>query len=184
MSDAVSTNHEVLDSGTPYQGGFFSVQVDTIRLPNGAQARREFARHPGAAAVVPVSDGAVLLVRQNRHAVASDLLEIPAGKLDVPGEDPLECARRELREETGFEAGVFESLGVFYTSPGFTDERFYLYLATNLEQVAPAPEEDGGEPISIEWLRLDAALDAVTAGTIVDAKTALALALVQLRRRP
>jgi ADP-ribose pyrophosphatase len=179
----VSTNHEVLDSRTPWEGGFFSVHVDTIRLPNGAESRREFVRHPGAAAVVPVAEGSVLLVRQNRHAVGSDLLEIPAGKLDVPGEDPLECARRELREETGFEAGAFESLGVFYTSPGFTDERFYLYVATDLHQVAPAPEEDGGEPISIEWLRLDDAAHAVATGTIVDAKTALGLALVQLRQR-
>ena len=160
------------------------MQVDTIRLPNGRETTREFVRHPGAAAVVPVNEGAVLLVRQNRHAVGGDLLEIPAGKLDVPGEDPLECARRELREETGYEAGGFESLGSFYTSPGFTDERFYLYLATGLHQVAPAPEEDGGEPISIEWLRLDAALDAVTTGTIVDTKTALGLALVQLRQQP
>jgi ADP-ribose pyrophosphatase len=131
--------------------------------------------------VVPLSDGAVLLVRQNRHAVGADLLEIPAGKLDVPGEDPLECAQRELKEETGYVAGTFESLGVFYSSPGFTDERFYLYLATELEQVAPAPEHDGGEPISAEWLRLDAAVDAVTTGKIVDGKTALGLVLARLK---
>src|SRR5439155_817750 len=86
----------------------------------------ELPGHPGAAAVVPLKGGAVLLVRQNRHAVGSDLLEIPAGKLDVPGEDPADCARRELKEETGYEAGVLEALGVFYSSPGFTDERFHL----------------------------------------------------------
>ena len=112
----VSTNHEVIDSQSPYRGSFFSVQVDRIRLPNGREATREFVRHPGAAAVVPLRDGAVLLVRQNRHAVGSDLLEIPAGKLDVPGEAPADCARRELREETGYEAGVLEALGVFFSS--------------------------------------------------------------------
>ena len=173
----MSTNHEVIDSRSPYRGSFFSVQVDRIRLPGGREATREIVRHPGAAAVVPLKDGAVLLVRQNRHAVGSDLLEIPAGKLDVPGEDPADCARRELKEETGYEAGVLEALGVFYSSPGFTDERYHLYLATGLEQVGPAPEHDGGEPISAEWLRLDSALNAVTTGEIVDAKTALGLVL-------
>jgi ADP-ribose pyrophosphatase len=179
----VSTNHEVIESRSPYQGGFFSVHVDRIRLPGGREATREWVRHPGAAAVVPLKDGAVLLVRQNRHAVGADLLEIPAGKLDVPGEDPLECARRELKEETGYVAGTYESLGVFYSSPGFTDERFSLYLATDLEQVDPEPEHDGGEPISAEWLRLDAAVDAVTTGKIVDAKTALGLVLAHLKVR-
>jgi ADP-ribose pyrophosphatase len=177
VSSNVSSNHEVIESQSPYRGSFFSVQVDRIRLPNGQEATREIVRHPGAAAVVPLKDGAVLLVRQNRHAVGSDLLEIPAGKLDVPGEDPADCARRELKEETGYEAGVLESLGVFYSSPGFTDERYYLYLASGLEQVGLAPEHDGGEPISTEWLRLDAALNAVTTGEIVDAKTALGLVL-------
>ena len=177
----MSANHEVLESRVPYRGGFFSVQVDRIRLPNGRETTREIVRHPGAAAVVPVRDGEVLLVRQNRHAVGSDLLEIPAGKLDVPGEEPADCARRELREETGFEAGVLESLGVFYSSAGFTDERFHLYLATGLEQVGPVPEHDGGEPITSEWLRLDAAVDAVIRGEILDAKTALGLVMVQLR---
>ena len=94
----MSTNHEVIESRSPYRGSFFSVQVDRIRLPNGREATREIVRHPGAAAVVPLKDGAVLLVRQNRHAVGSDLLEIPAGKLDVPGEGPADCARRELKE--------------------------------------------------------------------------------------
>src|SRR5205807_8954575 len=98
--------HDVIESRSPYQDSFCSVQVDRIRLPGGREATREIVRHPGAAAVVPLNDGAVLLVRQNRHAVGLDLLEIPAGKLDVPGEDPADCARRELKEETGYEAGV------------------------------------------------------------------------------
>jgi ADP-ribose pyrophosphatase len=179
----VAGNHEVIESHSPYRGGFFSVFVDTIRLPNGRTAKREIVRHTGAVAVVPVKDGSVLLVRQNRHAAGQDLLEIPAGKLDVPGEDPLECARRELLEETGYVAGVLELLGVFYASPGFTDERFHLYVATDLEESGPPPGHDEGEPISTQWLRLDGLLDAIAGGTIIDAKTALGMSLVLLRAR-
>lgn len=174
-------NHEVADSTSPYQGSFFRVMVETIRLPSGDEAVREFVLHPGASAVVAIRDGSVLLVRQNRHACGTDLLEIVAGKLDVAGETPEECAHRELEEETGFRAGTLEPLGVFYTSPGFTNERFHLYMATDLEQVAPSPETDGGEPISTEWLPLDQALDAVMRGRILDGKTALGLSLARLR---
>jgi len=177
----VSTTHEILESRTPYRGGFFTVVVDTIRLPNGAVSKREIVRHPRAAAVVPLRDGAVLLVRQNRHAVAADVLEIPAGKLDVAGESPAACAERELLEETGFRARALESLGVFYSSPGFTDEQFHLFLATGLEQSGPPPMHDDGEPITLEWLTLDEAVDAVGDGRILDSKTALGLVLAKLR---
>lgn len=179
----MTANHEILTSQSPYTGGFFSVEVDTIRLPSGRVAKREIVRHPGAAAVVPVQDGRVLLVRQMRHAVGTDLLEIPAGKLDVPGEAPADCARRELVEETGYLPGSLEPLGVFYASPGFTDERFHLFLATGLVAAGPAPDNDDGEPISTEWLGLDDALEAVTRGSIADGKTALGIALVALRGR-
>lgn len=174
-------NHDLVAEGSPYEGGFFKVMVDTIRLPDGHEALREYVLHPGAAAVVAIRDGAALLVRQNRHAVGSELLEIVAGKLDVPGESPIECANRELEEETGFRAGSLEPLGTFYSSPGFTNERFHLFLATDLEQVAPAPETDGGEPIATEWLPLDQAVEAVVGGQIIDGKTALGLVLAQLR---
>ena len=179
----MSTNHEVLESSTPYRGGFFSVVVDRIRLPGGRTAKREIVRHPGAAAVVPLQDGAVLLVRQNRHAVGTDVLEIPAGKLDVPGEDPAACARRELEEETGYRARVLEPMGAFYSSPGFTDERYHLFLATGLERTGPPPDHDDGEPIATEWLSLDDAVEAVGNGGIVDAKTALGILLAELRSR-
>ncbi|GAC1363957.1 MAG: NUDIX hydrolase [Actinomycetota bacterium] len=174
-------NHALVNSVSPFEGGFFRVVVDTIRLPNGDEAVREYVLHPGAAAVVVVCDGAVLLVRQNRHAVGNDLLEIPAGKLDVEGETPEECAHRELEEETGYRAGALEPLGVFYSSPGFTNERFHLFVATDVVQAAPAPQTDGGEPISIEWLPLDEAVAAVVSGRIRDGKTALGLVLARLR---
>jgi ADP-ribose pyrophosphatase len=177
----VRRTHEVVDSTSPYEGGFFRVVVDQIRLPGGRVVRREIVRHTGAAAVVPLRGGEVLLVRQNRHAVGDDLLEVPAGKLDVAGEAPEDCAHRELEEETGFRAGALEKLGMFYSSPGFTDEAFHLYLATDLSEVGAAPTHDDGEPIASEWLALDDALAAIADGRIVDAKTALGLALVRLR---
>lgn len=176
--------HEVIASTSPYAGGFFRVEVDTIRLPGGRTAVREIVRHSGATAVVPVRDGAVLLVRQNRHAVGDDLLEIPAGKLDVVGESPEDCAERELWEETGFRATSMEPVGVFYASPGFTDEAFHLFVATGLVADGPPPEHDDGEPIASEWLDLADAVAAVSDGRIRDAKTALGIALVALRRTP
>lgn len=169
--------HEVLDSQVPYQGGFFRVVVDTIRLPGGRVTKREYIRHPGAAAVVAVDDGAVLLVRQNRHAVGDDLLEIPAGKLDVPGESPVDCARRELAEETGYGAGSLAPLGAFWVSPGLTDELCHLFLATGLASDGPAPDHDDGEPITVVWLPLQEAVAAI-GSRIVDAKTALGIALL------
>jgi len=170
--------HEVLNSQVPYQGGFFRVVVDTIRLPGGRVTKREYIRHPGAAAVVAVGGGSVLLVRQNRHAVGDDLLEIPAGKLDMPGESPMDCARRELAEETGYGAGSLAPLGAFWVSPGLTDERCHLFLATEVVADSAAPDNDDGEPIAVEWLPLGEAVAAI--GTrIVDAKTALGIALVQ-----
>jgi ADP-ribose pyrophosphatase len=180
----VSADHEVLESSTPYAGGFFRVVVDRIRLSGGRTTTRETVRHPGAAAVVAVREGAVLLVRQNRHAVGADLLEIPAGKLDAPGEGPAACAARELEEETGYRAGALEAMGVFYSSPGFTDERFHLFLATGLEPSGPPPDHDGDEPIATEWLPLDEAVEAIGNGGIVDSKTALGILLATLRSQP
>ncbi|HEU5001731.1 MAG TPA: NUDIX hydrolase [Actinomycetota bacterium] len=171
-------NHEVVESATPFTGGFFSVVVDRIRLPDGHITNRDYVRHPGAAAVVPVLGDEVLLVRQNRHAVGRDLLEIPAGKLDVDGEPPELCARRELEEETGYQADEWAPLGAFYSSPGFTDERFHLYVARTLRRVAPPPETDHGEPIAIEWVAMAEALAALRDGSIVDSKTVIGLLLV------
>ena len=174
-------NHELLDEVSPFEGGFFRVKVDTIRLPSGDEALREYVLHPGASAVVAIQDGMALLVRQNRHAVGTDLLEIVAGKLDVAGETPAECAQRELEEETGYQAGRLEAMGTFYSSPGFTNECFHLFLATDLVQVAPAPDHDAGEPIVTEWWPLAEAVAAVLDGRIVDGKTALGLSLAVVR---
>ena len=146
-----------------------------MKLPDGREAERELALHPGAVAIIPIlDDGRILLVRQYRHAVGAELLEIPAGKLDVDGESPQECAARELTEETGYEASEWEELLTFYTSPGFTNETITLFRATGLRKVGSfAP----GEIAGIEPIEPGSARRMVTTGEIADGKTIIALLL-------
>lgn len=106
--------------------------MDTVQLPNGVTADLETIRHPGAAAVVPIkADGTVVLIRQFRHAAGGFIYEIPAGKL-APGEEPIQCAARELEEEVGYRASTFELLSSIFTAPGFADEVIHVYRATGL----------------------------------------------------
>ena len=136
--------------------------------------------HPGAAAVVPlVSDDEVLLVRQYRHPVRTELWEIPAGKLE-PGEGPLACARRELREETGFAADDWTEAGAFFTSPGFSDERITLFFAAALR---PIGQTIGDEIVEHRTFPLDVVERMIDAGKITDAKTILAIARHLARAR-
>ncbi|MGH2731408.1 MAG: NUDIX domain-containing protein, partial [Actinomycetota bacterium] len=175
-------HHEILDSRLSFEGRLLRVFVDRIRLPGGEEAVRETVRHPGAAGVVALDeDRRLLLVSQNRHAVREDLLEIPAGKLDRPGEDPRECAHRELEEETGYRCSNLEPLISFLASPGFTDERIHHFLATDLARVGPPPDSDEGEPLGAELLGLDDALEAIWDGRIVDSKTIIGILLARLR---
>lgn len=168
----------MLESHVAFSGRVLEVVVDTVRLPDGREMTWEVLRHPGASAVVPVDDdGRVLLVRQGRHTVAARLLEIPAGKLDVEGEDPRECARRELEEETGHRCTTLHPLGSFLSSPGFSDERIHLFLATGLELVGRPAGTDEGDDITVEWLPLPDAVAAVRSGAIEDAKSALGVLL-------
>jgi ADP-ribose pyrophosphatase len=141
----------------------------------------EVVRHPGAAAVLPVTpDGDVLLVRQFRPAIRRSLMEIPAGVLDVDGEDPLGCAARELFEETGYRHRSLEFLGGIYTSAGVADEYIHLFEALTSDR-QEGPSEEG-----IEVLRrpLDEMVTAARAGRVRDAKTAVALLLAGVRRSP
>ena len=153
----------------------FRVRVNTERatLPNGRQVDLDMVRHPGAAAVVPfLSEDDVLLIRQYRHAAGGMILEIPAGKLD-DAEDPAQCAARELEEEAGCRAGRLEPLGWIWTTPGFTDERIFLFAGFELSEVPHQREPDE----FIETLRvpLAEALELVWRGELTDAKSALAL---------
>jgi ADP-ribose pyrophosphatase len=139
----------------------------------------EVVRHPGAAAVLPVTpEGDVLLVRQFRPAIRGPLVEIPAGVLDMDGEDPLGCAARELFEETGYRHRSLEFLGGIYTSAGFADEYIHLFEARTGDRQEGSPEE------GIEVLRgpLDEMVSAARAGRVRDAKTAVALLLAGARR--
>lgn len=149
------------------------IRVEVEQWPVG---EREVVRHPGACAVVALTDaGDVLLVRQTREPLRDILLEIPAGIYDVEGEDPAGCAAREVMEETGFRARDLEALGVIYTSPGFTDERIDLFLARADD--AAGPGEEGVEVVRMPFAN---ALAAVRSGRIEDAKTVCGLLLAEL----
>ena len=161
-----------------YSGRVISVDVDTVRFPNGTVGELEIVRHSGASAVVPfVSDASgmdpqILLLKQYRYAAEGYLYEVPAGRLD-PGEEPLACAQRELKEETGCVAERVTLMTTIYTTPGFTDERIHLFMAEGLTMGQAAPEAD--ELIEVETMPLSQALSLIEDGTIKDAKTALAL---------
>ena len=131
-----------------YRGEIFSVRRETFQYADGSRATREVVVHPGAVCVIPHDGQVVYLVEQPREAVEDPaLLELPAGKLDVEGETPLECAQRELAEEIGKSAGDWRELKSFYTSPGFTNEQIHAFLATYLED--DAAEADESERIEI-----------------------------------
>jgi 8-oxo-dGTP pyrophosphatase MutT (NUDIX family) len=153
---------ERIRSDERWKGRVLAIRVDTFRHDDGEEVEREYAEHPGAAAVV-AHDGEVLyLVRQPREAVGEEsLLEIPAGKLDQEGEGPLETAKRELVEEIGKGARTWEHLTTCYASPGFSDEKYYVYLATDLyDEEASEPDEDERiEIVTVPLTELDAAIE-------------------------
>jgi ADP-ribose pyrophosphatase len=167
-----------VSSRRAYTGKVISLDVDRVRFPDGSEGELEMIRHPGASAIVPfLSDPAgedpqLLLIRQYRYAAESFIYEIPAGRLDE-GEAPEACARRELLEETGCSAERFEHMLTMYTTPGFTDEKIHLFVATGLTFGESRREAD--EFLTLETVTLSRALAMVKAGEIQDAKTALGL---------
>lgn len=171
-----------LDSEQVFRGVLLDVRRDRVRLPDGGEAVREYVRHPGAVVVVAVrDDGALVFERQFRYPLRRSFLELPAGKIDV-GEDILACAKRELREETGFEAAEWRHLGVFHPCIGYSDERIEVFLAQNLTEVGN--DLDDEEFLEVLSLPVAEAERAVLRGEITDAKTisALFMALPLLRR--
>ncbi|MEK3881525.1 NUDIX hydrolase [Paenibacillus sp. PL2-23] len=163
---------ETISSEPIFQGKIISLQVDTVTLADGRSATREIVRHPGAAAVVALLDGKLLVVEQFRKPLEKCQIEIPAGKLDGD-EDPLVAAARELEEETGYKAKELKLLNAFYTSPGFADEKLYVYWATELEPGEQQLDED--EDIQVEAITLEQAEAYIAEGRISDAKTILAV---------
>lgn len=158
-----------------FEGNLLTVYCDKVELPNGKEASREFIRHPGAVAVVPVThDGKIVLVRQYRYPVGKTMLEIPAGKLDY-GEEPDDCVLRELEEETGYIAKRIRKLSSMYTTPGFTDEVIHLYIADQLTLAKQCPDED--EFLDVEVYTKEEVKAMIEDGTMNDGKSMLALLL-------
>lgn len=152
-----------------YEGVIVQVDMEMVQVPNGNITMREVVRHPGGVCVVALEeDGTVAMVRQYRFPIGEHLLELPAGKLE-PGEEPLPAAKRELSEETGLEADEWRDLGFIYTSPGFSTERLYLYLATGLHH--GAQHLDRNEFLDVEYYPLDTLQDMVLRGELADGKT-------------
>ena len=168
-------HEEQISSRRAYDGHIIHVRVDDVRLPSGRETVREMVEHPGSAIVVPVTtDDEVLLIRQYRYTTGETLIELPAGLIDE-GEEPEVAAKRELHEETGYEAGELRFLGAAYVSPGYTQEETSFYVATGCVQADHEPDED--EPIDIIHVPLGELPALLKAGEspIRNAQTLLAL---------
>ena len=157
-----------------YRGRILDVYKDTVLLENGTEAIREVVHHPGGACVVPLtSDGCVLMVRQFRYPHHTETLEVPAGKLEY-GEDPLQCAVRELKEEVGGEAESLESLGSLFPTPAYDEEVIYMYLARQITETS-TQSLDADEFLDVVRIPLADAVQMVMENRIRDAKTQIAL---------
>lgn len=166
---------KTLKSETVYEGKAFDVRREQLLLPDGKTTWFDIVIHPGAVTLIPIDTlGRILFVRQYRHAVGKELLELPAGTLNV-GEEPAACALREVREETGMSAGKLEKVGEFYLVPGYSTEFMHLFLASDL-QVNPLPGDED-EFITVEAIPLDALPDLINQGVLQDAKSLAALFL-------
>ncbi len=155
-----------------YQGKIVSLRCDEAELPDGKPCKREVIEHSGGASVLFVKEGRVALVRQFRYAYGEELLEIPAGKLNA-GEDPTEAAKRELNEETGLEAQEMKHLCTLYPTPGYTNEKIYIYEACSAKEGSQHLDE--GEFLNVEYVPVQEALEMIKKGEIKDGKTVVAL---------
>lgn len=179
VADALAEPWPVVRTREVYRSGYLDADLDTIRGPDGSQADRIVIRPRGAVAILAVDEeGRVLLLRQYRHPIGGRVLEVPAGTLDVEGEDPLDAARRELAEEADLTARSWTKLVESLSSPGYTSERMIIYRATDLEPVPEAERfEREAEEAGLEhwWMSLDDALAAIEDGRLCDATAQIAL---------
>ncbi len=165
-------HEQALESEQVFDGALLKVWRDRVRLPDGGESVREYIRHPGAVVVVAqLGDGSLLFERQFRYPLGRAFLELPAGKIDA-GEDILACAVRELREETGYEAGDWRHVGVMHPCIGYSDERIEIFVARELRHVGHA--WDDGEFLEVLHLSVDAVEAGIRRGEITDAKTVTA----------
>ena len=169
---------ELIESEIVYPGRAFTIRRDQVRLPDGRTARLDIVEHHGSVVLIPIDDeGNLLFVRQYRHAAAQDMLELPAGTLNE-GELPLDCAARELREETGQAARKLDALGGFFLAPGYSTEYMYVFLARDLYH-APL-EADADEFLQVESVPLAQALQMAENGRLPDSKSLAALWLARI----
>lgn len=165
-----------------FDGKVISLKVDDVTLPNGATSKREIINHPGAVAVIAITDNhKLLLVEQYRKAIERSIIEIPAGKLEK-GEEPIVTARRELEEETGYTTDDLTFVQAFATSPGFADEVIHIYLAKNLKKLEVAAALDEDEFVELMEVTLEEAEAMVADERIYDAKTAYAILWMKLHQ--
>lgn len=173
----MDNEYRLVDSNLEFAGQIIKMYLDHIEMPDGTVHEREYVRHPGAVGIVPMlTDGSFLLVLQYRHPLGKEIWEIPAGKLDV-GENPYDCAKRELEEETGL-SGELEELAHFYTTPGYSDEEFHLFLASGLSDTKRLPPDD--EIIAFKNINAADVLAMIRNGEIEDAKSICGLCLALL----
>lgn len=175
---------EVLQSDLAFEGAVWDVRDDRVRYGNG-EIRRQYVAHTGAVAILALDDqGRVLLIQQYRHPIRHRDWELPAGLLDVPGEEPLEAARRELAEEADLTASQWEPLVASWTTPGGNDELIHIFLATGLSDAeTPHAREDEEADIRVEWVPLADAVDAVLAGRMRNGILSLGVMAATLRLR-
>lgn len=170
----MNLTEKTLDVEYMYKGKIINLRRDSVELPDGNNALREVVEHPGGVCVLPLTnDQEILFVRQFRYPYKEELLEIPAGKRNSPDEDPLECGKRELEEETGAVAQNFVSLGELYPTPGYVNEVIYMYLATDLAVGEAHCDDD--EFLNVEKIPFDKALEMVLNSKLKDAKTQTAI---------
>lgn len=168
----MDTTEKTIEKKYVYRGKIINVRCDGALLPNSEPCKREIVEHHGGAAILCVTGGKIAFVKQYRYAYGKEVLEIPAGKLEA-GEDPLNAAKRELKEETGVSAEKFEKIAEVYPSPGYTNEIIYIYRAYPVSAGAASPDPD--EFLSVLWIGEEDAEKMLKSGEISDAKTIIAL---------